>query len=136
VGVDVEFVMQFPELDGVAKQFLSARELDRLEKIPEEERLPAFFMGWTRKEAYFKALGEGLTRSPTEVELYLGPSSTVEFQAIDGEGGRRRFWRIETVLPAPGYVGAVAAEGDDWHIRWLDWQACRASDRPTELERS
>ena len=136
VGVDVEFVEEFPKLEGVARQFFSRRELDGLEKLPENERLLAFFTGWTRKEAYFKALGEGLTRSPTEVELYLEPSRTAEVQAIGGEGGGRRFWRIETVLPAAGYVGAVAAEGDGWRIRWLDWQACRASDRPKGLERS
>jgi 4'-phosphopantetheinyl transferase len=134
VGVDVEFVGALPDLEGIARQFFSGRELDRLHRLSNEKRLLAFFTGWTRKEAYLKARGQGLTGSPDQVEVCLESFDTTVLDAVDSEEGGHGFWRIETVLPAPGYVGAVAAEGDDWRIRWLDWQACRALGEPRQME--
>jgi 4'-phosphopantetheinyl transferase len=121
VGVDVEFVEPIPDLEGVARQFLSLGELERLHRLSNDERLLAFFTGWTRKEAYLKARGDGLTRSPDQIEVGLEPFRTTVLDAVDTEEGRDCVWRIDTVLPVAGYVGAVAAEGDDWRIRWLDW---------------
>jgi 4'-phosphopantetheinyl transferase len=123
VGVDLEFVEQLPDLEGVARQFFSSRELDRLHRLSTDERLLAFFIGWTRKEAYLKARGDGLTRSPDQVEVGLESFRSNVLDAADSEDSRDRFWRVDSVLPGAGYVGAVAAEGDDWGIRWLDWQA-------------
>jgi 4'-phosphopantetheinyl transferase len=136
VGVDLEFVEPLPDLEAVARQFFSSRELDRLHRLSNDQRLLAFFIGWTRKEAYLKASGQGLTRSPDQVEVCLESFRTSVLDTVDSEEGMHRFWRIETVFPAPGYAGAVAAEGDDWRIRWLDWQACRALGRPRQMEYS
>jgi len=123
VGVDIEYVEPLPDLEGVASTFFSTRELSLLHLLPESERLVAFFTCWTRKEAYLKALGEGLTRPANQVEVYLDYSSTTELHESDGRMGENRFWRIETVVPAPGYLGAVAVEGGGWEIKWLDWQS-------------
>jgi 4'-phosphopantetheinyl transferase len=123
VGVDIECVEPLADLEGVTTSSFSERELDVLRMVPESERLLAFFTGWTRKEAFLKALGEGLTRPPNQVEVYLDSSNTTEVRVIECLGARGRFWRVDTVVPVPGYVGAVAAEGGDWRIKWLDWQA-------------
>ena len=122
VGVDIEYLEPFDDLEGVTARSFSERELEALRMVPESERLLAFFTAWTRKEALLKALGEGLSRPPNQVEVYLGSSNTAEVQVTDGPGAGDRFWKVDTVFPEPGYIGAVAAEGRDWQIRWLDWQ--------------
>ena len=122
VGVDIEYVELQSDLEGVTTSSFSERELDVLRMVPEGERLLAFFTGWTRKEAFLKALGEGLTRPLSQVEVYLS-SNTTDVRVSEGLGARGRFWKVATVVPVPGYVGAVAAEGGDWRIKWLDWQA-------------
>lgn len=121
VGVDIEYVEPLPDLEGLASTFLSTRELSLLHLLPEGERLVGFFTCWTRKEAYLKALGEGLMRPANQVEVYLDLSGTTELHEIDARKGENRVWRIETMVPAPGYLGAVAVEGVDWLTRWLDW---------------
>jgi 4'-phosphopantetheinyl transferase len=123
VGVDIEYVELLADLEGLTTTYFSERELDGLRVVPESERLLAFFTGWTRKEAFLKALGEGLTRPPNQVEVYLDSPNTTEVRVIEGPGAKGRFWRVDTIVPVPGYVGAVAAEGGDWRIKWLDWQA-------------
>jgi len=73
--------------------------------LPSVERHTAFYTYWTRQEAYLKATGDGLTQAPAAVP----PGA----------------WKVETVFPAPGYVGALACEGCDWRLSWRDWTANR-----------
>ena len=87
-------------------------------RLPAEARLPAFYDAWTAKEAWLKATGEGLMRAPVEVDRE---------RAADGRavpvvaGVPARGWRIWSFAPAPGYLGALAAPGDDWRPVGWDW---------------
>jgi 4'-phosphopantetheinyl transferase len=112
VGVDVETVRPLIDLTGLIARFFTPGETVLLAELTDLERERLFFAGWTRKEAYLKALGEGLSRSPNQVDV--SPGSDL------GD------WTIETIVPLPGLVGAVAAPGSDWRIRRLDWAPTRA----------
>jgi 4'-phosphopantetheinyl transferase len=112
VGVDVEAFRALIDLTGLIARFFTPREAALLAGLTDPERERLFFAGWTRKEAYLKALGEGLSRPPNQVDV--SPGSDL--------GG----WTIETIVPLPGLVGAVAAPGSDWRIRRLDWAPSRA----------
>jgi 4'-phosphopantetheinyl transferase len=112
VGVDVELVRRLIDLPGLIARFCTQREAALMAELTDQERERAFFAGWTRKEAYVKALGEGLSLAPNQVDV--SPGSDL--------GG----WTIETMVPLSGYVAAVAAQGDDWRVRRLDWAPSRA----------
>ena len=60
VGVDVEAIRPMPDLEDIAKFFFASGERDDLLSLPPDERIPAFFHCWTRKEAFVKAVGSGL----------------------------------------------------------------------------
>jgi 4'-phosphopantetheinyl transferase len=134
VGVDIEHVELLADLEGVTTSSFSAREQEVLRAVPESQRLLAFFTGWTRKEAFLKALGEGLTRPPNQVEVYLDSSNSREVRIVEGPAASGRLWKVDTVVPSPGYVGAVAAEGGEWRVKWLDWPAPEPG--PADLPRS
>ena len=61
IGIDVETVDPKAEVMSLARTAFSADECAELAALPEEERVPAFFRGWTRKEAYLKLLGTGFS---------------------------------------------------------------------------
>ena len=61
VGVDVERIRQDMELEGIARRYFSLHEVSELLALPPAQRETAFFNGWTRKEAYIKAQGLGLS---------------------------------------------------------------------------
>lgn len=105
LGVDVELVEWRPDLDGISARFLPG-EADLVAVLPGDERLPAFYRRWVRQEAYLKATGDGLTAAPAGIEAGLAA----------------RGWKIELIVPAPGYLGALVAEGGDWRISWLEWR--------------
>jgi 4'-phosphopantetheinyl transferase len=123
IGIDVEVVEPLEDLDSLAARFLSERERIVLAAAAAAERLNAFLTAWTRKEAYLKARGDGLSREPALIDVHLDSLPITQLQEPDHDGGTGRLWRVETIVPAPGYIGAVVGQGTDWRIRWMDWQA-------------
>jgi 4'-phosphopantetheinyl transferase len=94
VGVDIEEVRELPDADDIAMRFFSRGERAAYLRLPLRERPRGFFNCWTRKEAFVKALGAGLSH-PLEV-----------FDASVAPGG----WTLASFEPAPGLVGAVALQ--------------------------
>ena len=107
VGVDVEQVRPVPELGGVIERFFSARECAEIRKQSGEEALAAFFKLWTRKEAWLKAAGEGITGALDCIEV-------VDLSQVQRQPGRPRHGKpgvrlhLFDLAPAPGFVGALA----------------------------
>jgi 4'-phosphopantetheinyl transferase len=120
IGVDVEKIR--PEFAGeeIAERYFSAAEIAELKQLPQEQRATAFFLCWTRKEAYVKALGEGLRFPLDRFSVSLTPGGPV--QLLAGDAGR---WGIRS-FEAPTsagmtHVGAVVCEGKDWTAQLLEW---------------
>lgn len=71
VGVDLEVVRARPRLERLAERVLTPEEHDVWASAPPEHRLPAFLAAWTAKEAFLKALGEGIRRPLASVPARL-----------------------------------------------------------------
>jgi len=108
VGVDVERIRERPGLLQVADRFFAPGERRTLDRLSADERLAAFFVLWTQKEAYLKALGVGLLQPLDAFEL----SPTIGQQRLlqPGPNGETKAWSLVAFSPAPGYAGAVAVE--------------------------
>lgn len=114
VGVDVEDARSGRRWSDLAPVACSPREAAALAGLPEGEQEEAFLAVWTAKEAYLKATGEGLAVPPERV--VVGRPAPGGHSAVRVDGGEPRWW-VRPVRPAPGYVGAVAAEGTRWAVR-------------------
>lgn len=120
VGIDLERVRPVAEAEQIAERFFSARENAALRTCPANLKHEMFFSYWTRREAFVKALGRGVSL-PLDQEN-ANPFFDVspvpgEPTMLSGTGERSREssrWAVRPLLPAPGYVAALAAEGYDW----------------------
>ncbi len=121
VGVDIEWLRSVKDLIDLAKRNFSPNEVEALQSLPEDQRTEGFFNCWTRKEAYLKAIGLGLTHPLEKVEVSLIPGKPAELLATGSEDGRANDWLLHALTPAPGYKAAVAAEGSDWQLCY--WEA-------------
>jgi 4'-phosphopantetheinyl transferase len=108
VGVDVERLRPFPEMAGVASEFLTRAELDRLSSVDEAERLVTVYRMWTRREAWLKARGVGLSVPLESLDLDVCRDGRATPGAA-GEGCSGVVGEVHDLTPASGYVGAVAA---------------------------
>lgn len=109
LGVDIEWIRLLKE--DISSRYFSASECDVLHALPEAEQPRAFFECWTRKEAYIKASGEGLSIPLNSFDVAFGPGAAPRFLRIDQPQKQDvADWRLYAFEPAPGCMGAIAAK--------------------------
>jgi 4'-phosphopantetheinyl transferase len=117
LGVDVEQVRPTPDTEAIAARFFSAGEQVALAALPAAERQAAFFDIWTRKEAWIKAIGKGLTFPLDQFTVSLGQGEEDCLLSAGGDPAVASQWRLRALVAPLGYAAAVAAEGRDWRLR-------------------
>ena len=117
VGVDLEFVREDLADEKIAERFFSQGEIDVLRKLPADLRKQAFFDCWTRKEAYIKARGEGLSMPLDEFDVSLRPGEAAALLRNHKEPGEVTRWSMQSVAVPAGYVAALVASGHDWRLK-------------------
>ncbi|HEX5507501.1 MAG TPA: 4'-phosphopantetheinyl transferase superfamily protein [Pseudolabrys sp.] len=118
LGCDIEFRDPAFPSEKIAQAFFSASEVCALRRVDPSFQIEAFFNCWTRKEAYIKARGFGLSLPLDSFEVSLVPAEPAALlRGCDG-------WSVESFEPRAGFQAAVVAEGDDWKL----------NIRPAELE--
>jgi 4'-phosphopantetheinyl transferase len=123
IGVDIEFVRDIPEMDKIAEQFFSTKENDAFRSLPESKKKEAFFNCWTRKEAFTKAIGDGLYQPLDKFDVALKPGEPTRLLRIGGDSKTASRWLIHDLDPAPGFTGAFAVEGSDWRLHFWQWSS-------------
>jgi 4'-phosphopantetheinyl transferase len=121
VGVDVERIRQGISSHVIAQQYFSKSEVAELEALPLEQRMSAFFTCWTRKEAYIKAQGLGLTLPLESFDVSLAPNKPAMLHATRPDAGEASRWTLFSLEFDVHYAGAVAVYGQGLHLRLWNW---------------
>jgi len=130
IGVDLERLKPMPDGIDIARRFFSAPENEVFAGLAEEVRDLAFFHCWTRKEAYIKAVGEGLSMPLDRFDVAFAPGEPARILATRGDEAEAARWSMLELHPGPGYVGALVVEGDGWRTRLYDWDAAPSDGQP------
>jgi 4'-phosphopantetheinyl transferase len=107
LGIDTEKIRPEFAREGIAQRYFSATEQRDLTEVPKELRDTAFFLCWTRKEAYIKAHGDGLQIALDSFNVSLKPGEPETLRSADSDR-----WSMRSFTPAPEFVAAVVAEGE------------------------
>ncbi|MCP3679114.1 MAG: 4'-phosphopantetheinyl transferase superfamily protein [Gammaproteobacteria bacterium] len=116
VGIDVEWVERTTMSDRLAANCFSQQELEQFHSLSEQEKPHAFFNGWTRKEAFVKALGSGLHFDLKKFSVMLLPQQPPQLLAIESDSMVASSWQLHSFVPAPSYCGAIAWQGGEKEI--------------------
>ncbi|NEP09962.1 MAG: 4'-phosphopantetheinyl transferase superfamily protein [Symploca sp. SIO2C1] len=116
IGIDLEYIRSISDVEQLAKRFFSPRESAVISSVSPEQKQEEFFKGWTAKEAYLKATGDGLA-GLEEVEISLTPGEPAALLSIQGDTQLASHWCLYPLSPAPGYQAAMMVEGHDWHLK-------------------
>ena len=107
IGVDIEKIRDDFDTAAIAQRFFSAREQEQLLRLPPEEQHQAFFRCWTLKEAFIKALGEGLSHPLHQFDVSVDDEASVSL-VTRPVASEAELWQLQSVNAGPGFAAAVA----------------------------
>lgn len=127
LGVDLEYVKEDFAAELIATRFFSRSEVLALRAVPAELRNQAFFNCWTRKEAYIKARGEGLSLPLAEFDVSLRPGEPAALLNNYREEREVERWSMNAIPSPQDYVGALVVEGHDWRLKSFSLEKPKAA---------
>ena len=121
IGVDVEAVRAINDLKLIAQSHFSPREIAALQDFAPAEQQLAFFRCWTRKEAFLKAHGQGLSIPLDSFAVSLAEEDRPVLLDCRWKPEEVNRWSFFSLDPGRGYASALAIEGAQWRICWALW---------------
>lgn len=105
LGIDIEQVRY--DIDGLSIALACYHPEERAHVVHADgaARIETFFEIWTRKEAYLKATGTGLSAELTSF------STVAEGGRVATDDTSRGLWHVQPIAAAPGYKAALATRG-------------------------
>lgn len=126
VGVDIERHRPVADADALVVRFFSASEREAFARVDPTDRSDVFLRCWTRKEAYVKALGAGLSMSLDSFDVTVARGEFVALQRVFGDTAALTNWTLRDLAPLHDdagveHFGAVAAASAALTIRYMRW---------------
>lgn len=121
IGVDVERIRQGISSHVIAQQYFSKSEVAELQSLPLEQRVNGFLTCWTRKEAYIKAQGLGLSLPLESFDVSLTPGQPAFLRATRPDEKEAARWTLRSLDVDPKYAGAVAVESAEFDFRLFSY---------------
>jgi 4'-phosphopantetheinyl transferase len=127
VGVDVERIRADLAMEEIAQRFFSLREWGDLSALTSQERPGGFFACWTRKEAYLKGRGDGLTVPLAAFDVTLRPGDDVRLIETRHDINDVHRWTLSALDCGNDYRAAVAVAGRDAALDCWEWPTATGS---------
>lgn len=106
VGVDLEKMGEKKGVLAIAKRFFTIQEYDYLGKLKPQDAIVEFFRLWTAKEAYLKAIGEGIAGGLKSIDLVTNSQPN---------------WQVYNAFIKDEYLLSVALEKkDNYKFQWVE----------------
>ena len=121
VGVDVEGKRPLSDLHALAQQVFSPTELQTLHALPPAQQQDAFFRAWARKEAFIKAIGEGLSYPLKQFDVTLAPADPAKILRINQREKEAAAWYLTDLPPLPRFSSALVAAQGNWQLSCWQW---------------
>jgi 4'-phosphopantetheinyl transferase len=116
VGLDIEYMREDFATEQIAEQFFSRSEVEALRALPANRRAEGFFNCWTRKEAYIKGRGVGLSLPLDQFDVSLAPGEGAALLSVRENLPGASDWSLRELNPGPGYAAAIAVEGSNLRL--------------------
>lgn len=117
LGVDVEQLRENFDHEAIARRFFSEQEQRQLATLAPSERYHSFFRCWTRKEAYIKAQGTGLSLPLHQFDVSLRPGDVNALISTRPDSTEAAHWSLREVPAGNGYVAALCVRGHGWCLK-------------------
>jgi len=121
IGVDLEYTKQGIDFEDLANRFFNKNEAKKLRRA--QEMQPSFYRCWTRKEAFIKALGEGLTYPLQNFQVSFLEDEQPELIAIGDDVSETTNWTMLNIDNLPSnYFGAIAVRKSEVEVTQFNFE--------------
>lgn len=121
LGVDIEIIRREVDTTALAERFFSVSERAGLRALPDHLRVPGFFACWTRKEAFLKATGDGLSFPLADFSVTTHPELDPALEEIRGDAKARENWFLADINVHGGYRAAIAVDQAFSEMKTYAW---------------
>ena len=121
IGVDIEYVKRNIEALEIAEHFFSPKEISALSSLPKQIHHRAFFRCWTRKEAFIKAEGSGLTFPLHLFTVSLDHDINAALLETLWDKNEKNKWKLFSFIPFQDYMAAFVIKGNVDHVTYFNW---------------
>jgi 4'-phosphopantetheinyl transferase len=121
IGIDIEYVSSDIDVLELADRFFTPQEAVLLKSLHEEDRRESFYVFWTIKEAYLKALGTGIANGLDHFDIPFPVLESLLRNRNAKTQTRWRKWRLKILRQSPGYIAAIAVKGPQLKLKYWDW---------------
>lgn len=122
LGVDVEFIKRpLTDPGRLARRFFSEQEKAQFSQVSESQKNEAFFNCWTRKEAFIKAIGEGLTHPLRNFDVSFLPGEQAALLSTRPDASQAQQWSMHAFSAGTEYIGALAVQGPLCQLHCYQW---------------
>jgi 4'-phosphopantetheinyl transferase len=123
IGIDVEEIRPMDDMLTISERYFTSQECDFIFRQQRSDRERAFWSCWTRKEAYVKAVGKGLSIQLNSFDtLIFNPDPVVFLESPPGSTDRV-IWQLANLKVQGGYAAAVAVESGVNRLIHFAWPA-------------
>jgi 4'-phosphopantetheinyl transferase len=130
IGVDLEIWRSTSDEAALVRRYFSPLEVEAYFRLDIGRRSEGFFNGWTRKEAYLKAMGRGLGLPLDSFDVSLAPDEKPALLRASDVLDDGRHWTLAAVDLGAGVSAAIVLEGDSCHIQLRTAQASMCEAGP------
>lgn len=103
LGIDLEYLGKNTDFEAIAKRFFTSREYEFIKGLNERDKKEVFLRLWTRKEAYLKAIAQGIANGLDQVEFDL----KLNIMRINGSEKLGKDWFIYEFYPEKDYISTL-----------------------------
>lgn len=122
LGIDIEFINPALDRDQMVQSFCSKQEIETYQQLPADIKRKAFYTCWSRKEAFIKAIGEGLYFPLGDFSASIDPREKPELTFHAQVPFHTNWTILDIPLEDKDYVSALVFEGSGRHIQFNHWR--------------
>lgn len=123
LGVDLEQHRPLTEAEDIAKNYFSAVEISELAGLPPALKTAGFYNGWSRKEAFIKAVGRGLSYPLNRFTVSLSPDKPAALLAVADDHAALKKWSMVSLEVIPDFSAALVFEGKASALKFFTWKS-------------
>jgi len=121
IGIDLEEMCPVASLDKLVEQFFAPAEYTVFAELPLQQKLASFYSAWTRKEAYVKARGLGMSLPLNQFAVTVGPETAPALMTDEKGPVSEGLWSFLDVEVSPGYAAALAVRSSVEYVSQWHW---------------